>query len=198
MPDYKPPFVAKSDIPLKSYFLYENRRWYREKTTEIYEDISPNYLDLWYDVPYYGKVNPAGQFVFPNPKKIIFPLGTPGNDENVSGFDFALECIGRPLTMRASYDAIRRGGTACIVGVGRAEEMVEFSAFELFFMEKTLVGSYYGGTDVRSDFHKLLRLYKQGQLDLEGMITRRIKIDEINPALEAVRNGEVIRQVIEF
>ncbi|GIR35935.1 MAG: hypothetical protein CM15mP49_13200 [Actinomycetota bacterium] len=52
--------------------------------------------------------------------------------------------------MRASYDAIRRG-TACIVGVGRAEEMVEFSAFELFFME-TLVGSYYGGTDVRSDF----------------------------------------------
>ena len=65
-------------------------------------------------------------------------------------------------------------------------------------MEKTLVGSYYGGTDVRSDFHKLLRLYKQGQLDLEGMITRRIKIDEINPALEAVRKGEVIRQVIEF
>jgi len=102
------------------------------------------------------------------------------------------------LTMRASFDAIRRGGTACIVGVGRAEEMVQFNAFELFFMEKTLVGSYYGGTDVRSDFHKLLRLYKQGKLDLEGMITRRIKIDEINPALEAVRKGEVIRQVIEF
>ena len=27
------------------------------------------------------------------------------------GFDFALECIGRPLTMRASYDAIRRGNS---------------------------------------------------------------------------------------
>ncbi|MAV21039.1 MAG: Zn-dependent alcohol dehydrogenase [Acidimicrobiaceae bacterium] len=114
------------------------------------------------------------------------------------GFDYALECIGNPLTMRASFDAVRRGGTACIVGVGRMEEMVQFSAFELFFSEKILVGSYYGGTDVRSDFHKLLRLYKQGKLDLEGMITRRITIDEINPALEAVRNGEVIRQVIEF
>ena len=127
-----------------------------------------------------------------------FSLSGGGEITGGDGFDFALECIGRPLTMRASYDAVRRGGTACIVGVGRAEEMVEFSAFELFFMEKTLVGSYYGGTDVRSDFHKLLRLYKQGQLDLEGMITRRIKIDEINPALEAVRKGEVIRQVIEF
>ncbi len=114
------------------------------------------------------------------------------------GFDYALECIGNPVTMRASFDAVRRGGTTCIVGVGRMDEMLQLSAFELFFMEKTLVGSYYGGTDVRSDFHKLLRLYKYGKLDLEGMISRRIKIDEINPALEAVRKGEVIRQVIEF
>ena len=60
------------------------------------------------------------------------------------------------------------------------------------------MGSYYGGTDVRSDFHKLLRLNKQGQLDLEVMITRRNNKDEINPAHEAVRKGEVIRQVIEF
>ena len=114
------------------------------------------------------------------------------------GFDFALECIGNPITMRAAYDAIRRGGTCCIVGVGKADEIVSFNAFEMFFLEKTLVGSYYGGTDVRTDFHKLLRLYKHGKLDLEGMITRRIKIDEINQALEAVRKGEVIRQVIEF
>ncbi|MCB0994994.1 MAG: Zn-dependent alcohol dehydrogenase [Acidimicrobiales bacterium] len=116
----------------------------------------------------------------------------------MDGFDFALECIGNPATMRAAYDATRRGGTTCIVGVGRMEEMVSFSAFELFFAEKTLIGSYYGGTDVRSDFHTLLRLYKSGKLDLEQMITRRIRIDDINPALEALRKGEVIRQVIEF
>jgi len=114
------------------------------------------------------------------------------------GFDYALECVGVPALMRTAYDMTRRGGTCCIVGVGRMEEMVSFNAFELFYNEKTLVGSYYGGTDVRSDFHRLLRLWKHGKLDLEGMITRRITIDEINPALEAVRNGEVVRQVIEF
>jgi S-(hydroxymethyl)glutathione dehydrogenase/alcohol dehydrogenase len=114
------------------------------------------------------------------------------------GFDFALECIGRPVTMRAAYDATRRGGTTCIVGVGRMDEFVQFSAFELFFMEKTLVGSYYGGTDVRSDFHRLLRLYRTGRLDLDRMITRRIKLDEINDALRAMERGEVVRQVIEF
>ena len=60
------------------------------------------------------------------------------------------------------------------------------------------MGSYYGGTDVRSDFHKLLRLYRAGKLDLDRMITRRIKIDEINDALRAMERGEVVRQVIEF
>ena len=52
------------------------------------------------------------------------------------------------------------------------DQDVEFNAFELFFAEKTFKGSYYGSADVRSDFHRLLRLWKAGQLDLEGMITR--------------------------
>jgi S-(hydroxymethyl)glutathione dehydrogenase/alcohol dehydrogenase len=114
------------------------------------------------------------------------------------GFDFALECIGKPVTMRAAFDATRRGGTCCIVGVGRMEEMVNFSAFELFFCEKTLVGSYYGGTDVRVDFHRLLRLYRSGKLDLDRMITRRIKIGEVNDAMREMEKGNVVRQVIEF
>jgi S-(hydroxymethyl)glutathione dehydrogenase / alcohol dehydrogenase len=125
------------------------------------------------------------------------------NDQKIAitggdGFDFALECIGKPVTMRAAFDATRRGGTTCIVGVGRMDEMVSFSAFELFFAEKTLVGSYYGGTDVRSDFHRLLRLYRTGRLDLDRMISRRIKIDEINDAMRRMERGEVVRQVIEF
>jgi S-(hydroxymethyl)glutathione dehydrogenase/alcohol dehydrogenase len=114
------------------------------------------------------------------------------------GFDYSFEAIGLPTTMRASYDAIRRGGTACIVGVGKLDEFVQFSAFELFFSEKNLVGSYYGSADVRTDFHKLLGFWKDGQLDLEGMISRRIKLDDINDAFEAMQRGEVIRQVISF
>ena len=34
--------------------------------------------------------------------------------------------------------------------------------------------------------------------DLDRMITRRIKIDEINDAMRAMERGEVVRQVIEF
>ena len=56
----------------------------------------------------------------------------------------------------------------------------------------------YGSADVRTDFSRFLRLYKSGQLDLDGMISRRIKLDEVNEALGALGDADVIRQVIDF
>src|SRR3954468_24106730 len=114
------------------------------------------------------------------------------------GFDYAFEAIGLPTTMRAAFDAIRRGGTACIIGVGAMDKQLSFNAFELFFAEKSLKGSYYGSADVRSDFHRLLSLWKSGQLNLDGMITKRMKIDEINDAFDIMKRGDAIRTVITF
>ena len=114
------------------------------------------------------------------------------------GFDFALECIGHSKTIRATYDAARTGGTAVIVGVGRMEDMVQFSAFELFFANKTLKGSMYGSANVRTFMPELLSLWKTGKLDLESMISRRIKLEEVNDAFRAMQAGEVIRSVIDF
>ena len=114
------------------------------------------------------------------------------------GFDYAIECIGNPTVIRQTFDATRRGGTAVIVGVGRMQEMVQFSAFELFFQEKNLRGSMYGSANVRVDFDRLIRLWRYGKLDLEGMITRRIKVDEVNEAFRAMQAGEVIRSVIQY
>ena len=114
------------------------------------------------------------------------------------GFDFAFEAIGLPVTLRAAYDAVRRGGTACIVGVGAMDKEVSFNGFEIFFSEKNFMGSYYGSVDVRSDFHRLLSLWKSGQLNLDGMITNRMKIDDINDAFDIMKKGEAIRTVITF
>jgi S-(hydroxymethyl)glutathione dehydrogenase/alcohol dehydrogenase len=115
-----------------------------------------------------------------------------------AGFDYAFEVVGRSDTIRTAYDSTKRGGTTVVVGVGRAEDMVSFSAFELFYNEKNLRGSYYGSANIRRDFPRLLDLWRSGQLDLEGMITRRLKLDDINDAFVAMQSGDVIRQVITF
>ena len=114
------------------------------------------------------------------------------------GFDYAFEAIGLPATMRAAYDATRRGGTTCVIGVGAMDQMVSFSAFELFYNEKNLIGSYYGSADVRSDFHRMLRLWQTGRLDLQGMISRKLGLEDVNDAIADLKAGEVIRQVITF
>jgi S-(hydroxymethyl)glutathione dehydrogenase / alcohol dehydrogenase len=114
------------------------------------------------------------------------------------GFDYAFEAIGLPQTMRSAYDVIRRGGTACIIGVGGLDKSLTFNAFELFFDEKTIKGSYYGSADVRSDFSRMLNLWRNGRLDLEGMISKKIHIDDVNEAVSELMAGTVIRSVITF
>jgi len=129
------------------------------------------------------------------------PEDLPGMIQEITageGFDYALECIGNPTTIRATYDSTRRGGTAVIVGVGRLDQQVTFSAFELFYADKILRGSMYGSANVRTDFPKLLRLWKAGKLDLEGMISRRMKLEDVNEAFRAMQAGEVIRTVLDI
>jgi len=112
------------------------------------------------------------------------------------GFDYAFECIGIAPTFRAAWDATRRGGTTVIVGAGRQDAMLELNGFELFFSEKKLLGSYYGSADTRTEFHRLIRLWRAGRLDLEGMVTRSFDLAEANAGIEALKKGEVIRQVM--
>ncbi|MGH2684745.1 MAG: Zn-dependent alcohol dehydrogenase, partial [Actinomycetota bacterium] len=114
------------------------------------------------------------------------------------GFDYVFEAVGRPETIRSAWDATRRGGTTVVVGAGRMDAMVAFSAFELFYMERTLKGCWYGSANVRVDFPRFLRFWRQGTLDLEGMITRRFDLSEVNEALAAMQRGEVVRSIIEF
>jgi S-(hydroxymethyl)glutathione dehydrogenase / alcohol dehydrogenase len=124
--------------------------------------------------------------------------GVKGSVTGGDGFDYAFEAIGLPVTMRSAYDVTRRGGTTCIIGVGAPTETVSLSAFELFFNEKTLVGSYYGSADVRSDFGRMLNLWKNGRLDLDGMVSKKIAIDDVNDAVSDLKAGTVIRSVITF
>jgi S-(hydroxymethyl)glutathione dehydrogenase/alcohol dehydrogenase len=112
------------------------------------------------------------------------------------GFDYAFEVVGLPATIRAAWDAARRGGTVVVVGAGRPDATVEFNPFELFYHGKTIRGSLYGSADVRRDYHRILGLWRAGRLDLEGMITQRITLDQVDDALSALGRGDIIRQVI--
>ncbi|MBO8184544.1 Zn-dependent alcohol dehydrogenase [Streptomyces spirodelae] len=112
------------------------------------------------------------------------------------GFDHVFEVVGRSATARAAYDATRRGGTLCVVGAGAMDDQLQFNMFELFFDEKRILPSLYGGGDVLRSYDRAVALWRAGRIDLEGMITHRVRLGEINEAIDQMRTGEALRTSI--
>ena len=105
--------------------------------------------------------------------------------------------VGRSALVKQAYALTRRGGTVTVVGAGKNDDHVDFNMFQLFFDNKKILGSYYGGSDPRQEYGRLIALWRAGRLDLEGMITARLKLEDINQALELLRTGAAIRTIIE-
>ena len=114
------------------------------------------------------------------------------------GFDYAFEVVGKSAAIRTAWQLARRGGDVIVVGAGAADDRVPFSAFELLFEGKTLHSSLYGGSDMRRDVARFVKLWRAGKLEIEGLISRRITFGELNEAVTSLANGEVIRQVVTF
>jgi S-(hydroxymethyl)glutathione dehydrogenase/alcohol dehydrogenase len=112
------------------------------------------------------------------------------------GVDYAFEVIGLPETLVQAYSMIRKGGTAILVGMTRAEAQVTLPTFDMFFNEKTVKGCKYGSGQVRRDFQRFADLIETGRLDTSAMVSRTIGLDQVNDAFEAMEKGEVIRSVI--
>ncbi|MGH9017683.1 MAG: Zn-dependent alcohol dehydrogenase [Acidimicrobiales bacterium] len=114
------------------------------------------------------------------------------------GTDYAFEVVGKAPTIRLAFTVARRGGTAVLVGAGSPAEEVSFSAFELFVGAKTMVGCVYGSTDPDRDFPAMVAMVADGTIDGQGMVSRRIALDDINDGFRAMEAGEVVRSVIVF
>ncbi|MEU4202028.1 Zn-dependent alcohol dehydrogenase [Streptomyces sp. NPDC039022] len=114
------------------------------------------------------------------------------------GFDYVFEVVGKSATARTAYEATRRGGTLCVVGAGAMDDHFQVNMFELFFDEKRILPSLYGGGDVLRSYERAIALWRAGRIDLAGLITHRVRLAEINEALEQMRTGAALRTCIEM
>ena len=113
------------------------------------------------------------------------------------GADYAFEAVGMKATSEQAYDMIRYGGTAVIIGMVPQGQKLEIDA-EALLMEKTLTGSNMGSNRFREDMPQLIEFYLDEKLHLDELVTRRIRLDDINDAFSAMKAGEVARSVIVF
>jgi NDMA-dependent alcohol dehydrogenase len=94
---------------------------------------------------------------------------------------------------------VSKGGRCVVTAVASIEATdVTMSLFELTLMQKELVGSIFGGSNPRRDIPRLLRLYKEGKLKLDELITTEYKLDEVNQGYDDMRNGKNLRGLIRY
>jgi NDMA-dependent alcohol dehydrogenase len=115
------------------------------------------------------------------------------------GADVTFEVIGLEPTINQAVDMTRNGGETILVGIPRLDVTLSLpAALTFLYRNKTLRGCWYGSSNVDRDIPKLLDLYKRGELKLDELISREIKLEDVNDAFAAMQSGEVARSVIIF
>lgn len=115
------------------------------------------------------------------------------------GADVAFEVVGIQETIDQAITMTRRGGQAVLVGVPAMDVTVTLPAFfGVVLAGKTMSGCWYGSSNVQQDVPKLIKLYLEGGLLLDQLVSRRITLDGVNDALDSMGSGDVARTVVEY
>jgi S-(hydroxymethyl)glutathione dehydrogenase/alcohol dehydrogenase len=114
------------------------------------------------------------------------------------GVHWAFEAYGGGATTRMAVDMVRKRGTAVIVGIAPIGDNAAIEPVVLTRMEKTIRGCYYGTARPRQDMPRIADWYQRGLLDIDGLITRRYTLADINRAYEDLDTDAVGRGVIVF
>lgn len=116
---------------------------------------------------------------------------------NGLGVDHAFEAVGSQALIRDAVTSLAIGGTATIVGVPPAGTVIEFP-FSAINPECKVQTSRMGSNRFRIDIPLYLEFYRQGRLQLDDMVSRRGRLEDVNEAFRAMKAGEVARSVLMF
>jgi S-(hydroxymethyl)glutathione dehydrogenase/alcohol dehydrogenase len=92
-----------------------------------------------------------------------------------------------------------KGGTCVLTAIGSMlDTQVTLNLALLTLMQKNLQGTIFGGGNPHYDIPQLLSMYKAGKLNLDDMITRQYKLEQINEGYKDMVEGRNIRGVIRY
>ena len=126
------------------------------------------------------------------------------------GMDYAFETAGVGSLIDTGLNSIRRGGKMVCVGAPPLEDPIHIPSAVVFVVSEkslcgcmlgssnSLCGCMLGSSNSLYEIPRLLRLWKEGRLTLEDMITRRRPLAEVNQGLDDLSKGRGIRTVLEI
>ncbi|WP_449255053.1 S-(hydroxymethyl)glutathione dehydrogenase/class III alcohol dehydrogenase [Bosea sp. (in: a-proteobacteria)] len=152
-------------------------------------------------------INPAKQEMakkfgmtdFINPAEI-------GNDKVVQaivdltggGADFSFDATGNTNVMRQALECCHRGwGESIVIGVAEAGKEIATRPFQLV-TGRVWKGTAFGGARGRTDVPKIVDWYMEGKINIDDLITHKLKLEEINTGFDLMHEGKSIRSVVVY
>ncbi len=113
------------------------------------------------------------------------------------GVPYSFEAIGLKLTAEQSFQMLRPGGLATIIGMIPFGTKIELHGAD-FLRDRKIQGTSMGGNRFRVDMPRLLELWRQGRLKLDHLISGHLKLEQINEGFAMLKSGAPVRNLIDF
>jgi len=107
------------------------------------------------------------------------------------GADATIDAVGTQMAM--CLDLVRKGGRVVLFGID-TQARVQVCQSRITRDEIQVLGAYVG----RDVFPSAVRLLEQGRLDLEPMVTHRVRLEQLPWALDRLRAGKAAKVIVEL
>jgi Zn-dependent alcohol dehydrogenase len=114
------------------------------------------------------------------------------------GADYVFVAAGSAAAVEQGIGLLRRGGTLVVVGMTALGVKVRFEALDIADHALRIIGSKMGSARPQADVPMLVDWYLGGRLKLDELISARYPLERINEAIDGVRSGAALRNVIVF
>ena len=114
------------------------------------------------------------------------------------GADLVIDAVGIAPTFKQAFEARDLAGRVVLVGVPAPGTSWDIPLDEVFGRGGSIKSAWYGDTLPSRDFPEFVDQYLLGRLDLDGFVSERIGLEDVNDAFETMKTGRVLRSVVEL
>ncbi|KAJ8750227.1 hypothetical protein K2173_014142 [Erythroxylum novogranatense] len=142
------------------------------------------------------KAKAFGVTQFINPNECSEPVQQVIKRITDGGADYAFECIGDTGMVTTALQSCCDGwGLTVTLGVPKVKPEVS-AHYALLLTGRTLKGCLFGGWKPKSDLPSLVDMYMKKEIQIDEFITHNLQFEDINEALNLMREGKCLRCVI--
>jgi S-(hydroxymethyl)glutathione dehydrogenase / alcohol dehydrogenase len=139
-----------------------------------------------------------GMTHFVNPKEVEGDIVPYLVNLTKGGADYSFECIGNVKTMRQALECCHKGwGVSVIIGVAGAGQEISTRPFQLV-TGRVWKGTAFGGARGRTDVPKIVDWYMEKKINIDDLITHKLKLQDINQGFDLMHQGKSIRSVVVY